>query len=100
MACKHCGGLTTGKNQFCSRGHATSYNNRKRIRVPGGIEKPKTIRRVRFRTDCPICGKLHKNKTYCSKECQQLSQRIKALKPQLPDMFEFPPQLLDGDAAI
>jgi hypothetical protein len=24
--------------------------------------------------------------------------RIKSLKPQLPDMFEFPSQLLDGDA--
>ena len=99
MACKHCGGHTTNNNKFCSRSHATSYNNRKRLRVPGGITAPKKIRKVRFPKECPVCHKLHKNKVFCSRDCTLLSKKLVDLTPAVPDgLFELPLPFA-GDAA-
>jgi hypothetical protein len=100
MACKQCGGHTTNNNKFCSRSHATSYNNRTRLRVPAGEDSPKKIRRVRFPKECAVCRKLHKNKIFCSKECTLLSKRLVDLTPAVPDgLFDLPEFPLAGDAA-
>lgn len=72
--CPKCGHVKPNtNNKFCSRKCANSRGPRTedfKNKVRNKLSKPKEVK------ECPMCGKLHTNKTFCSKSCCSRSNAI------------------------